>query len=100
MSMREIIERWGFARDDEITVDTIRRRYYELALVCHPDMHPGDAAAALRFIELGEERRRLELYAQRCRMCGGSGRIKKQSGFYSIDTRCPSCTAENRRSWI
>ncbi|MGR6915393.1 DnaJ domain-containing protein [[Actinomadura] parvosata] len=48
----ELYERLGVART--ATRDEIRKAYRRLAYRLHPDLHPGDTAAAERFKEVTE----------------------------------------------
>jgi molecular chaperone DnaJ len=51
-SSRDYYEVLGLRRD--ATTDDVKRAFRKLALECHPDRHPGDAAAEARFKELSE----------------------------------------------
>lgn len=82
---------------DTATVEAIRKRWYELAAVHHPDKG-GDAA---RFAELHEAYERATKIAEEaalvCQTCGGSGSVPRTSGFSVVLIACPGCRLETKR---
>jgi DnaJ-class molecular chaperone len=82
---------WGFAALQ--TPDEIRAHFRRLAKEHHPD-RGGDAvkfdemrAAFMTALHDAEQ----EPSCPVCETCGGSGRVTKGSGFYSIKLTCPEC---------
>ena len=80
-----------FGCDATATVSEVKKQWQKKALQHHPDQGDGDVLKFLKsktqyFAALKES-----LTPIPCSVCKGTKRIKKTSGFSSIEVDCPRC---------
>lgn len=79
------------------SADEVKARYRELARVKHPDAggDPGEfAVLAEAYREALSDATTRELV---CSNCGGSGSVRKTSGFMTVQLMCSVCQGSGRR---